>query len=133
MAVISTSSHSPARCRIYNGHNEDKANLAWRFGPREKSPYQLEWNHLIDAIRQNKPYNEVKRGVEASLVTSMGRMAAHTGRVITYDEILNCDHEFAPDVDKLVIDGPAPIQADKDGKYPVPRPGVVTNREFGTA
>jgi hypothetical protein len=88
---------------------------------------------LIDAIRQNKPYNEVKRGVEASLVTSMGRMAAHTGRVITYDEILNSDHEFAPDVDKLVVDGPAPIQADKDGKYPVPLPGVVTNREFGTA
>jgi predicted dehydrogenase len=132
-AVISTSSHSPARCRIYKGHNEDKADLVWRFGPREKSPYQLEWNHLIEAIRQDKPYNEVKRGVDASLVTSMGRMAAHTGRVITYDEILNSDHEFAPDVDKLVIDGPAPIQADKDGKYPVPLPGVVTDREFGTA
>jgi predicted dehydrogenase len=132
-AVISSSSHSPARCRIYKGHNEDKADLVWRFRQPEKSPYQLEWNHLIEAIRQDKPYNEAKRGVEASLVTSMGRMAAHTGRVITYEEILNSDHEFAPEVDKLVIDGPAPIQADKDGKYPVPLPGVVTNREFGTA
>ena len=69
----------------------------------------------------------------ASLVTSMGRMAAHTGRVITYDQILNGDHEFAPDVDKLVVDGPAPIQADSDGRYPVPLPGIVTDREYGSA
>ena len=42
----------------------------------EQNPYQNEWNDLVDAIRGDKPYNEVKRGVEASLVTSMGRMAA---------------------------------------------------------
>jgi hypothetical protein len=33
----------------------------------------------MEAIREDKPYNEVKRGAKASLVTSMGRMAAHTG------------------------------------------------------
>ena len=44
----------------------------------------------------DKPYNEAKRGVEASLVTSMGRMAAHTGQEITFDEMLNCEHEMAP-------------------------------------
>ncbi|MEX2114916.1 MAG: Gfo/Idh/MocA family oxidoreductase [Pirellulales bacterium] len=132
-AVISTSSHSPAKCRTYKGHKMDRADLVWRFPPPEPSPYQLEWNHLIEAIRQDKPYNEVKRGVEASLVTSMGRMAAHTGRVVTFEGMLNCEHEFAPDVDKLVVDGPAPIQADSDGRYPVPLPGIVTNREYGTA
>ena len=68
--------------------------------------YQVEWDELIDAIRQDKPYNEVKRGAEASLVTSMGRMAAHTGQVVTYDQILNLDHEFAPDVDKLTMNSP---------------------------
>jgi hypothetical protein len=39
----------------------------------------------LDAIRQDKPYNEARRGAEASLVTSMGRMAAHTGRIVTYN------------------------------------------------
>ncbi len=34
---------------------------------------------------------------KASLVTSMGRMAAHTGQEITYEDILNGEHEFAPD------------------------------------
>jgi len=130
-AIISSSSHSPAKCRIYKGHNITGSDLVWRAAQPEKNPYQLEWNHLIDAIRQDKPYNEVKRGVEASLVTSMGRMAAHTGRVITWDDMLNCEHEFAPDVDKLVVNGPAPILASADGKYPVPQPGITTKREYG--
>ena len=81
----------------------------WAFPQPEPNPYQLEWDDLIDAIRQDKPYNEVKRGAEASLVTSMGRMAAHTGQIITYDQMLNCPHEFAPDVDKLTMDSPAPL------------------------
>jgi hypothetical protein len=89
-----------------------------------------EWNDLIDAIRKNKPYNEVKRGVEASLVTSMGRMAAHTGQEISYNDMLNCKHEFAPGVDKLTADSPAPLKADKDGKYPVPNPGINTTQEY---
>ena len=31
-------------------------------------------------------------------------------------EILNSDHEFAPNVDKLTMDSPAPLLADADGK-----------------
>jgi predicted dehydrogenase len=132
-AVISTSAHTPAHCRIYKGHNFVKENLAWAYGRRrEPNPYQLEWDDLLQAIRSDKPYNEVKRGAEASLVTAMGRMAAHTGRVITYDQMLACEHEFAPQVDKLTMDSPAPLVADSDGKYPVPAPGrkVKPLREF---
>ena len=129
-AVISTASHSPAKCRIYKGQKFEKADLAWEFPQPEPSPYQLEWDHLVEAIRQDKPYNEAKRGAEASLVTSMGRMAAHTGRVITYDEMLNCEHEFAPDVDKLAMDSAAPLLADAAGKYPLPLPGLSTKREY---
>ena len=60
----------------------------------------------------------------------MGRMACHTGRIITYDEILNSDHEFAPNVDQLTIDGPSPLPSDADGKYPVPAPGITKKREY---
>jgi predicted dehydrogenase len=129
-AVISTSAHSPAKCRVYKGHNFTRDNLAWAFPQPEPDPYQLEWDHLIEAIRQDRPYNECKRGAEASLVTAMGRMAAHTGRVVTYDEMLNHEHEFAPDVDKLTMDSPAPLQLGPDGKYPVPQPGITTKREY---
>lgn len=130
-AVISTSSHSPAKSRIYKGQDlTKKSDLAWEYGKAEPSPYQLEWDHLIDAIRQDKPYNEAKRGAEASLVTSMGRMAAHTGQIITLEDMLQCEHEFAPGVNTLTLDSPAPIQAGPDGKYPVPQPGISKKREF---
>jgi hypothetical protein len=60
----------------------------------------------------------------------MGRMAAHTGQVITYDDILNSDHEFAPDVAKLAFDSPPPLRSDSEGRYPIPKPGLVTSREY---
>jgi hypothetical protein len=129
-AIVSTNSHTPGRVRTFKGHNLTRENMLWAFPQPEPNPYQLEWDDLIDAIRQNQPYNEAKRGVEASLVTSMGRMAAHTGQIISYDDILNSDHEFAPSVDRFTADSPAPLQLDAVGKYPVPQPGITKTREF---
>jgi predicted dehydrogenase len=146
VGVISTSSHTPAFCRTYKGQKftattrgarRDRSqalppeeNLLWRCQQPEPNPYDLEWEDLIRAIRQDQPYNEVERGAKASLVTSMGRMAAHTGQIITFDQMLNCEHEFAPTVDKLTMDGPAPVKADANGRYPVPLPGINTDREY---
>jgi hypothetical protein len=118
-AVISTNSHYPGKVRTYKGHNMGIDNLIWRFPQPEPNPYQLEW-----------PYNEVKSGAEASLVNTMGRMAAHTGQVITFEKALNCKHEFAPDVDKMTNDSPAPVRLNSDGKYPVPQPGILKDREY---
>jgi predicted dehydrogenase len=139
-AVISTSAHTPGRTRIYKGQVVPRVkgrqpvpedpNLVWSFPQPEHSPYDWEWEDLIDAIRGDKPYNEVKRGAEASLVASMGRMAAHTGQIVTFQQMLNHPHEFAPDVDKLTVDGPAPLVAGPDGKYPIPQPGILKTREY---
>ncbi len=130
LAIISENGHAPARSRIYKGHLKDPSAVAWAYGQREPSPYQLEWRELLEAIRSNKPYNEVQRGAEASLVTVMGRMAAHTGQTITYEQALNHPHELAPGLDKLTADSPAPLRAGPDGRYPVPQPGKTVDREF---
>lgn len=130
LAVITEGGHAPARSRIYSGHVKDAGAIVWAFREREPSPYRLEWRDLLDAVRQNLPYNEVQRGAEASLVTFMGRMAAHTGQVVTYEQALNHPVELAPDLDKLTEDSPAPLQAGPDGRYPVPQPGKVTDREY---
>jgi len=98
--------------------------------PGEQDPYTNEWMDLMDAIRNDKPYNEAKRGVEASLVTSMGRMAAHTGQEITFEDLLNGEHEFAPGLDKLTMNSKAPLTAGPDGKYPAPMPGITKEREY---
>jgi len=88
------------------------ADASWAYPQPERNPYQIEWDEFITAIRVDRPYNEVRRGVEASLVTSMGRMACHTGQLITFDDMLNCDHEFAPGVADLTFDGsPLDVEA----------------------
>lgn len=129
-AIISTAGHAPSRARLFNSQKMTKEHQIWRYGSREPNPYQLEWDHLIQAIRDDKPYNEARRGAEASHVTNMGRMSAHTGQVITWDQMLNSDHEFAPQVAELTMDSQAPIQAGPDGRYPVPLPGITKTREF---
>jgi hypothetical protein len=60
----------------------------------------------------------------------MGRWAAHTGQPITLEEYMQHDHEFAPGIDQLTPDSPAPLQPGADGKYPVPMPGIITKREY---
>ena len=135
-AIISQSGHAPSYCRIFRGQNNTTANnqdVTWRpsvYGRNEPDPYQLEWDHLIDSIKNDRRHNEVQRGAMASLVTAMGRFACHTGNAITRDQMLNHDHEFAPEVDKLTLDGPSPLRAGPDGKYPVPMPGTNRNREY---
>ncbi len=129
-AIISTAAHTPGKVKTFKGHHVKRDDLIWAHPQPELNPYDLEWEDLIEAIRHDQPYNEVKRGVEASLVTSMGRFAAHTGQEVTFDEMLNHDHEFAPGVADFTMDGPAPLQADANGRYPVPEPGVKKNREY---
>ena len=132
MAIVSRSGDCGMPSSIYKGQNPERSDMLWesRVDRNERDPYQNEWNDLMDAIRNDKPYNETERGVQTSLVTSMGRMAAHTGQEITYEQILNCDHEMAPGLDKLTMDSPAPLRADSQGRYPVPQPGIVKDREY---
>jgi predicted dehydrogenase len=129
MGIASRANDCGGPSAIYKGQDAAPANLLWQ-STDESNPYQNEWDSLIDAIRNDKPYSEVKRGVEASVVTSMGRMAAHTGQVIGYQDMLNCEHEFAPGLDKLTRESPAPLQPGPNGRYPVPQPGITTNREY---
>lgn len=114
---------------IYKGQNMDPSALQWQ-STDKSNPYQNEWEVLIDKIRAGQPHNEVKTGVETCVVTNMGRMAAHTGQEITYDQMLNCEHEFGVGVDKLTYETPSPLMPQFDGRYPVPEPGIKKEREY---
>ena len=121
-AVASRSGDCGAPSSTYKGQADVRENRLWVSSDRT-NPYQNEWDDLMDAIVNNKPYNEVPRGVGASLVTSMGRASAHIGQEITYEQMLNSNHEFAPDVDNMTKDSPAPLKPDEKGRYPQPEPG----------
>lgn len=131
-AIVSKSGDCGAPSSIFKGQKPSSADRTWTSNvPKEDGDwYQNEWNDLMDAIRNDTPYNEVERGVTVSVVTSMGRMAAHTGQEITFDEMLNNEWEMAPGVDKFTANSPAPVLPDKNGRYPVPQPGIITTREY---
>ena len=134
-ALVSGPGGHRSQARIHKGMGPD-SDVAWMFGRREggrrikeSNPYQDEWDHLLEAIRNGKEYNEVERGVAASVVTSMGRMAAHTGQAVTYDQMLAAKH-FGPGIDKLTMESDSPMMPNKDGTYPVPEPGIKKDREY---
>jgi predicted dehydrogenase len=129
MAIVSKARDCGTPSSIHRGQSSTPETLTWQ-SEDTSNPYQNEWDDLVSAIREDKPFNEVKRGVEASLVTSMGRRAAHTGQEITFQEMLDCDHEFAPGVAGLTRESPAPLEAGADGRYPVPQPGRLGMREY---
>ena len=119
---------------IYTGQNPESGKRIWQseVPEEERDPYLNEWNDLMEAIRNDKPYNEAPYGVKASLVTSMGRMACHSAQEITYDQMLNHEHEYAPGLDKLTSDSPPPLRSDAEGRYPIPMPGKIKDREYST-
>ncbi|MBU6401484.1 MAG: gfo/Idh/MocA family oxidoreductase, partial [Verrucomicrobia bacterium] len=131
-AIASKSGDCGQPSSTYKGLSANRDNLLWesKVAPDERDPYTNEWNDLTSAIRNDKPYNEVVRGAQASLVSSMGRMAAHSGQEITYDQILNSTVEYSPGSDKLTMDSPPPLRSDADGKYPIPMPGLIGDLEY---
>jgi len=56
----------------------------------------------------------------------MGRAAVHSGKIITWDDALASKFAFCPNVAGLTKDSPAPVQADAQGRYPVPMAGAWT-------
>ncbi len=131
-AVASRSGDCGAPSSTFAGQNFDGSKRIWQSETPggEGNPFQNEWNALIDAIRADEPFNEVEHGVMASVVSSLGRKAAHTAQEITLDAMLNSPDEYAPGLDQWATDPPAPVQADDDGKYPIPMPGILTDREY---
>jgi len=123
-AQFSGNVHAPT-VHIYKDQRIAKSNIGWRPQKEKVSPYQVEWDVLLEAIREDRPHNEVRRAAYANLASIMGRAAIHTGKIITWDEMLASNFKFCPNVD-FTYDSPAPVQADEQGRYPVPIPGRWT-------
>ncbi len=109
---------------LYKSHRQAKDNILWQYEGPEVNAYDLEHQLLFDAIRNNKPYNETERSAYAALTGILGRMAAESGKEVTWDQALNSDLVLAPDLEKLTsLDDPAPVQPDAQGRYPIAMPG----------
>jgi len=123
-AVIMATLGRP-RSKIYDSQNMVKENMIWEFGMPDPNPYQVEWQLLLDAIRQDKPHNEAVRAGHAEVAALMGRIATHSGQMITWDQVMASNFEFIKDIDHMTFDTPAPIHDDAGGLYAAPQPGIT--------
>jgi predicted dehydrogenase len=111
--------------RIYNGHQQTLENQIWDYKGPVISPYQVEHDLLLEAIRQDQPYNESERCAKAAMVGILGRMAAESGQMITWDEAMASNLELAPGLEHYTWDSKPPVSPDAQGHYPVAMPGFT--------
>jgi len=123
-AIVMTNLSRPLS-RIYKSQNMVPEEMTWEFGKREANPYVVEWQVLLDAIRQDKPHNEAHRAGEAEVAALMGRAAVHTGKAVTWDQMLNSDYQFVDDIDGFTFESTPPIRAQETGIYAPPMPGIT--------
>ncbi|MFN3189845.1 MAG: Gfo/Idh/MocA family protein [Aureliella sp.] len=57
----------------------------WKMDGKIGEAYQQEHKDLVDSIREGKPIVELRQTAESSLTAVMGRMAAYTGKRVTWD------------------------------------------------
>ena len=109
--------------RIFKGHLQTSENVIWEYdGPRHNA-YQNEHDLLFEAIRKDIPYNEAERSAYAAMAGILGRMAAESGRMITWEQAMASNLELAPGLHHYTIESDPPVMPNTQGRYPVAMPG----------
>jgi len=124
-AQFSGSNHEGV-VQIYKDQRSERSNIAWRAERELVTPWQAEWDHFLEAIRKDKPCNEARRAALSNLADIMGRAAAHSGLVTTWEQAMASNFSFCPTIDEIREDTPPPVREDAHGRYPVPVPGQWT-------
>jgi myo-inositol 2-dehydrogenase / D-chiro-inositol 1-dehydrogenase len=110
---------------IYKGHKRTRENLIWQYKGPACNDYQVEHDLLFGAIRQDQPYNEAERCAKAAMAGIIGRMAAESGKEITWAEAMQSNLELAPGLDNYTMDSNPPVMPDAQGHYPIAMPGIT--------
>lgn len=80
----------------------------WKYRGEKPNMYQVEHNELFASIRAGDVINDGEWMSRSTLMALMGRMAAYTGKEITWDEALNSNWKLVPD--NLTWDMDLPIR-----------------------
>jgi len=90
----------------------------WRNpGNYPKGMYHWEHDCHVEAIRNNEPMNDGYSAAMSSMMAVLGREAAFSGRVITWDELVEKGRSYCPNGEILSFDQPAPVLPDANGFY----------------
>ncbi len=103
--------------RAFSGPFVIKGKTNWRHREEKmRDMYQNEHDELFASIRSDKPINDGEWMAHSTLLAIMGRMAAYTGQVVTWEDALNSKENLVPE--KIAWDTPITVP-------PVAIPGVT--------
>lgn len=119
--IVGTLGYTNCKNTIYNLDGTEK----WKYEyPKNKdgkstevvavSPYVQEHISLVTAIRTNTPIVEAERTAISTLTAIMGRTAAYTGQLVTWEEMMTSAEKLGPEKYEM---GPVNME------FPVPVPG----------
>jgi len=106
-------------CVTSSGRARIDGDRPWRFDGDNPNPYVEEHRALMAAITGGPYSNEGRRVAESTLTAIMGRMAAYTGKVVTWEEAMASPLDLRPrayEFGSMPVD-PVPM--------PMPMPGRV--------
>jgi predicted dehydrogenase len=90
----------------------------WEYGGGENDMYQAEHDALFAAIRFGDTINQGAQLADSTMAGIMGRMAAYTGKRVTWEQAINSEqrlsHDIAswnhfPEVEKVAMPGQTPL------------------------
>ncbi len=84
---------NPANSYTLYGQKE-----GWKSEAKGINPYEQEHVDLINAILNNTELNETKNVTDSTLTAIMGREASYSGAAVTWDQIMNSEFRYGPDL-----------------------------------
>ncbi len=115
-----TSGSADEKSKIY----DNQKNVVWRHDDRkDPNPYQVEHDVFFDCIINGKHRNDTEWGANSTLTTIMGRMAMHSGQILSLEDVLKSKRSILPS--QLTWEAEMPDMPDETGNYPIPMPGVT--------
>ncbi len=89
-AVVTGWAPKTLKCYDYSGK------VLWAYKGDPDDMYQVEHNELFKSIRAGKPINDCPRAPNSVLMAIMGRMAAYTGKQVTWEFAMNSKENLQP-------------------------------------
>ena len=119
----------PACYKGYEGlpFSNTRQDAFWTAQQPANNSYQEEHNRLFKAIREDRAWNEMERGIMATFTTILGRMATETGQYLFADQVWESQFRYDSKIRyaDLTFDGESVDMPDENGDYPIPHPGVT--------
>jgi predicted dehydrogenase len=94
--------------------------MRWKRGP---DGHQVEMDDLFAAITSGRPYNEADWAADSTMTAILGRMAAYSGKVVSWEDAIHSQLDLTPK--SLAWNAETLVKPSLDGTYACAMPGAT--------